>query len=98
VPRRDVVIRIGADAPVSKSTMHTLLTSAVSTAAEPDAGLRLVIDVDATTTLTIQARTVLLREFPAGRPVLRVVLRSRDGTPAGLLRAARSAGLPTVTR
>jgi hypothetical protein len=78
--------------------MHTLLSQTVAAAGALDAQLRLVIDVDAETVLSPQARTMLLREFPASRPQLRLVLRSRSGQPAGLLRAARTAGVPTITR
>jgi hypothetical protein len=101
--RSDITVDLTEVAPTSKSGMHARLIAALldgpgPAGGRPDDQVRLVVEVAAATTLTVQARTMLLREFPASRPALRVVLRSRDGQPAGLLRAARAARVPVVRR
>lgn len=101
--RSDIRVDLTEAAPASKSGMHARLSEALLAGpgpggAPPDDQVRLVVEVSATTSLTVQARTMLLREFPSSRPALRVVVRSRDGAPAGLLRAARAAGVAVVRR
>jgi hypothetical protein len=101
--RSDITVDLTEAAPASKSGMHARLTEALLNSpgpadGRPDDQVRLVVVVSAATALTVQARTMLLREFPASRPALRMVLRSRDGQPAGLLRAARAARVTVVRR